>query len=171
LDARDYQVIAVGPPTEEERAHHYLWRFWRHLPRAGRVTIFDRSWYGRVLVERLEGFANEREWMRAYSEINDFERELVRHGILLMKFWIHITPDVQEDRFKAREESPYKRWKITPEDWRNRARWDAYELAVHDMVERTSTQIAPWILVPGNDKRYARVRILDEVCKRLKASL
>lgn len=171
MDARDYQVIAVGPPSEEERAQHYLWRFWRHLPRAGRVTIFDRSWYGRVLVERLEGFAIEREWMRAYSEINDFERELVRHGILLIKFWIHITPDVQEERFKAREESPYKRWKITPEDWRNRARWDAYELAVHDMVERTSTQIAPWILVPGNDKRYARVRILDEACRRLKGSL
>jgi polyphosphate:AMP phosphotransferase len=171
LDARHYQVIAVGAPTDEERAHHYLWRFWRHLPRAGRVTIFDRSWYGRVLVERVEGFATEREWMRAYTEINDFEDALVQHGIVLMKFWLHITPEEQEARFRAREESPLKRWKMTPEDWRNRARWDAYEKAVNDMVERTSTQIAPWTLVEGNDKRYARVQILEECCRRLERVL
>ncbi|MFC1660234.1 polyphosphate kinase [Gemmatimonadota bacterium] len=142
LDARHYQVIAVGAPTDEERAHHYLWRFWRHLPRAGRVTVFDRSWYGRVLVERVEGFASEREWMRAYSEINDFEGALARHGIILMKFWIHITPEEQEIRFRAREGSPLKSWKLTEEDWRNRNRWDAHEQAVNDMVERLETALA-----------------------------
>jgi len=171
LDARFYQVIAVAAPTEEERAHHYLWRFWRDVPRAGRVTIFDRSWYGRVLVERIEGFATEREWMRAYAEINDFESELVGHGIVLKKFWIHVTPEEQELRFKTRAEDPLKSWKLTEEDWRNRDRWEAYERAVNDMVERTSTQMAPWILIEGNDKRYARVRVLTEVCAALEKAL
>jgi polyphosphate:AMP phosphotransferase len=171
LDARYYEVISVAAPTEEERAHHYLWRFWRHVPRQGRVTVFDRSWYGRVLVERIEGFATESEWMRAYAEINDFEAELVHHGVVLKKFWIHITPEEQEARFEARAESPLKSWKLTEEDWRNRDRWAAYEQAVHDMVERTSTQMAPWTLVEGNDKRYARVRVLEEVCDALEAGL
>ncbi|MBT8396485.1 MAG: polyphosphate:AMP phosphotransferase [Gemmatimonadetes bacterium] len=171
LDARFYEVIAVGAPTEEERAHHYLWRFWRHVPRAGRVAIFDRSWYGRVLVERIEGFAGEREWRRAYAEINDFEAELVGHGVVLKKFWIHITPEEQELRFKARAEDPLKSWKLTEEDWRNRDRWEAYERAVSDMVERTSTQNAPWVLIEGNDKRHARVRVLDEVCTALERAL
>lgn len=171
LDARFYQVISVTAPTEEERAHHYLWRFWRHVPREGRVTIFDRSWYGRVLVERIEGFATEKEWMRAYSEINDFEAELVGHGIVLKKFWIHVTPEEQEARFKARAESPLKSWKLTEEDWRNRDRWQAYERAVNDMVERTSTRSAPWSLVEGNDKRYARVRVIQEVCDALERGL
>jgi polyphosphate:AMP phosphotransferase len=171
LDARFYQVVSVAAPTEEERAHHYLWRFWRHIPRQGRVTIFDRSWYGRVLVERIEGFATEKEWMRAYAEINDFEAELVGHGIVLKKFWIHITPEEQEARFKARAESPLKSWKLTEEDWRNRDRWQAYERAVNDMVERTSTQPAPWTLVEGNDKRFARVRVLQEVCDALERGL
>jgi polyphosphate kinase 2 (PPK2 family) len=171
LDARFYEVIAVGAPTEEERAHHYLWRFWRHVPRAGRVTIFDRSWYGRVLVERIEGFAKEREWMRAYAEINDFESELVGHGIVLKKFWIHVTPEEQEFRFKAREENPLKSWKLTEEDWRNRDRWNAYEQAVNDMVERTSTQMAPWTLIEGNNKRHARIRVLDEICTALEKAL
>jgi polyphosphate:AMP phosphotransferase len=171
LDARFYQVISVAAPTEEERAHHYLWRFWRHIPRQGRVTVFDRSWYGRVLVERIEGFATEKEWMRAYGEINDFEAELVRHGIVLRKFWIHITPEEQEARFEARAESPLKSWKLTEEDWRNRERWAAYERAVNDMVERTSTQMAPWTLVEGNDKRFARVRVLEEVCNALERAL
>ena len=171
LDARFYRVIAVAAPTEEERAHHYLWRFWRHVPRAGRVTIFDRSWYGRVLVERIEGFAKEREWMRAYAEINDFESELAGHGIVLKKFWIHTTPEEQEVRFKSRAEDPLKSWKLTEEDWRNRDRWEAYERAVSDMVERTSTQMAPWSLIEGNDKRHARVRVLAEVCTALEKAL
>ena len=171
LDARSYQVIPIAKPTDEELAHHYLWRFWRQLPRAGRFTIFDRSWYGRVLVERIEGFATEKEWRRAYGEINDFERQLVKHGIVLLKFWIHITPEEQERRFRARIEIPYQRWKLTPEDWRNRDRWREYELAVHDMVERTSTPIAPWHLVPGNDKRYARVQVMETVCRTLERVL
>lgn len=171
LDARYYRVISVAAPTDEERAHHYLWRFWRHLPRAGRVTIFDRSWYGRVLVERIEGFAGPREWMRAYAEINHFEGALLEHGIILKKFWLHMTPQEQEARFQARAGSPLKSWKLTEEDWRNRERWDAYENAVNDMVERTSTRLAPWSLIEGNDKRFARVRILKEVCEALEAGL
>ena len=154
LDARDYRVISIAAPTDEERQHHYLWRFWRHLARAGRATFFDRSWYGRVLVERVEGFATEAEWRRAYAEINDFEERLVRHGIVLLKFWLHITKDEQLRRFKAREEIPYKRWKLTDEDWRNREKWDLYEQAVNDMIERTSTAHAPWTLIEGNDKRF-----------------
>jgi polyphosphate:AMP phosphotransferase len=171
LDARDYQVIPTSAPSDDERKHHYLWRFWRHLSRAGRVMIFDRSWYGRVLVERVEGFATEREWRRAYAEINDFERQLVDHGIALVKFWIHISKDEQERRFKQREQTPYKRWKITDEDWRNREKWGQYEIAVHDMVERTSTEVAPWVLVEGNDKRYARIKVLKTVCGRLRKAL
>ncbi len=171
LDARDYQVIPVAAPTDEERAHHYLWRFWRHLSRAGRITIYDRSWYGRVLVERVEGFAAEPEWRRAYAEISDFEDQLVRHGIVLCKFWVHISADEQLERFKERQGIAYKRWKLTEEDWRNRDRWDAYELAVNDMVERTSTSLAPWTLVEGNDKRYARLKILDTLCERLNAGI
>ena len=171
MDARYYQVISVAAPTEEERQHHYLWRFWRHLPRAGRVTIFDRSWYGRVLVERVEEFASPREWMRAYAEINNFEGALLEHGMILLKFWIHITPEEQEARFRARAESPLKSWKLTEEDWRNRERWDAYVRAVNDMVERTSTRLAPWTLIEGNDKRFARVRVLQEVCDALERAL
>jgi polyphosphate:AMP phosphotransferase len=171
LDAREYQVIPIAAPTDEERAHHYLWRFWRHLPRAGRVTIFDRSWYGRVLVERVEGFAAPAEWMRAYAEINQFEEQLIAHGIVLMKYWIHITKDEQLRRFEARSGSPFKSWKITQEDWRNRTKWNAYEQAVNDMVERTSTHDAPWTLVEGNDKYYARIRVLQSVCERLRQAL
>ncbi|MBF0095560.1 MAG: polyphosphate kinase, partial [Alphaproteobacteria bacterium] len=171
LDARDYGVIPFGPPTDEERAQHYLWRFWRHLSRAGRVTVFDRSWYGRVLVERVEGFASQDEWMRAYHEINDFEAQLVRHGIVLAKFWLHITQDEQERRFRHREEIAYKRWKLTEEDWRNRGKWEDYELAVNDMVEHTSTHVAPWSLIPANDKNYARVAAIKVLCRRLEEAL
>ncbi len=171
LDARDYQVIPIAAPTDEERAQHYLWRFWRHLSRAGRITIFDRSWYGRVLVERVEEFASEAEWRRAYAEINDFEDQLVRHGNVLCKFWIHITADEQLARFKQREGTPYKRWKLTEEDWRNRERWGDYEFAVNDMVERTSTKQAPWTLVEGNDKRLARLKVLETVAGRLNAGI
>lgn len=171
LDARDYGVIPIAAPTEEERAQHYLWRFWRHLSRAGRMTIFDRSWYGRVLVERIEGFAQEAEWKRAYAEINDFEDQLVRHGIVLCKFWFHISKDEQLARFKAREGTPYKRWKLTDEDWRNREKWDQYEEAVDDMIEHTSSMLAPWTLVEANDKRYARVKVLKTVYERLQGGI
>jgi polyphosphate kinase 2 (PPK2 family) len=171
LDARHYQVIPIGAPTDEERAHHYLWRFWRHLSRAGRLTIFDRSWYGRVLVERVEGFASEEEWRRAYAEINEFEEQLTDHGIVLLKYWVHITKDEQLDRFRAREQTPHKRWKLTEEDWRNREKWMDYEWAVNDIVEHTSTTSAPWILVEGNDKRYARVKVISTFCQRLEAML
>jgi polyphosphate kinase 2 (PPK2 family) len=171
LDARHYQVIPVAAPTDEERAHHYLWRFWRHLTRAGRITIFDRSWYGRVLVERVEGFATEDEWKRAFAEINEFEEQLTDHGILLLKFWEHITKDEQLARFRAREETPHKRWKLTEEDWRNREKWDDYELAVNDIVEHTSTHTAPWVLIEGNDKRFARIKVITTFCDRLEAML
>ncbi len=171
LDARGTQVIPIAAPTDEELAHHYLWRFWRHLSRAGRITIFDRSWYGRVLVERIEGYASETEWKRAYSEINDFEDQLVRHGIVLCKFWMHVTKDEQLKRFKEREKTPYKRWKLTDEDWRNRDRWDDYEQAVNDMVERTSTVHAPWTLVEANDKRFARIKVLETITTQLKSHL
>jgi polyphosphate:AMP phosphotransferase len=171
LDARDYQIISIAAPTEEENAHHYLWRFWRHLPRAGRFLIFDRSWYGRVLVERIEGLASPDEWLRAYEEINDFERQLVDHGTVVMKFWIHISPEEQDRRFQAREETPYKQWKLTDEDWRNRERWQAYEMAVDDMVRLTNTAVAPWTLVSGNDKRFARIRVLETVCNSLDRAL
>jgi polyphosphate:AMP phosphotransferase len=171
LDARSYQVIPIAAPTDEERAHHYLWRFWRHLPRAGRLTIFDRSWYGRVLVERVEGFATEPEWRRAYSEINEFEDELVDHGIVLIKYWVHITQEEQLRRFKERETSQYKQWKLTDEDWRNRKKWSAYEAAVNDMVERTSTQVAPWTLVEGNDKYFARLKVLKTACSSIDRAL
>ncbi len=167
LDARDYQVIPIAAPTDEERAHHYMWRFWRHLSRAGRLTIFDRSWYGRVLVERVERFATEAEYMRAYGEINHFEEQLVTDGILLVKFWIHISKAEQLKRFRDRSRTSYKRWKITDEDWRNRKRWDEYTVAVNDMVARTSTKIAPWTLVEGNDKNFARIKVLKTLADRL----
>lgn len=171
LDAHSYKVIPIAAPTDEEKARHYLWRFWRHLPRAGRVTLFDRSWYGRVLVERIEGFASEAEWKRAYAEINDFEEQLVERGAVVLKYWIHISKEEQLQRFKARENTPYKRWKITDEDWRNREKWEEYEGAVNDMVTLTSTGIAPWTLVEGNDKRFARIKVLKTACERLQEAL
>ena len=167
LDARDYQVIPIAAPTDEEGSRHYLWRFWRHLSRAGRITIFDRSWYGRVLVERVERFATEAEYMRAYGEITHFEEQLVSDGILLLKFWIHISKDEQLRRFRERSHTSYKQWKITDEDWRNRKRWPDYTVAVNDMVARTSTEIAPWTLVEGNDKNFARIKVLRTVADRL----
>jgi polyphosphate kinase 2 (PPK2 family) len=171
IDPRLYRVISVAAPTDEEKAHHYLWRFWRHLPRAGRVTIYDRSWYGRVLVERVEGFAREPEWMRAYFEINDFEEQLAEVGTVITKVWIHISPEEQLRRFKDREATPYKRHKIGDEDWRNREKWAAYYTAVNDMVARASTRHAPWILVAGNDKKFARIQILRAICDRLEKAL
>lgn len=169
LDARDYQVVPIGAPTDEERAHHYLWRFWRHVSRAGRITMFDRSWYGRVLVERVEKLASEAEWMRGYGEIAHFEEQLVSHGILLVKFWIHISKDEQLRRFKEREATSYKRWKITKDDWRNREKWTDYTVAVNEMVARTSTRMAPWTLIEGNDKNFARVKVVRTIADRMEA--
>ena len=171
LDARYYRVIPIAAPTDEEKAHHYLWRFWRHLPRLGSLTVYDRSWYGRVLVERVEGFASTDEWMRAYHEINDFEEQLTSHGIALAKLWLHISPDEQMRRFHERETQPWKRYKITDEDYRNRDKWDAYRIAADDMIERTSTEYAPWTLVAANDKRHARIEVLKTLCRSLAAAL
>ncbi|MEE3720020.1 polyphosphate:AMP phosphotransferase [Tumidithrix elongata RA019] len=170
LDARDYQVIPIAAPSDEERSHHYLWRFWRYLPRVGRVTIFDRSWYGRVLVERVEGFASESAWMRAYTEIVNFEQQLHDHGTLVLKFWIHIDPEEQLRRFQLRQATPYKHFKITAEDFRNREKWNEYELAANDMLERTGTEFAPWYTIEANDKKFARIKVVKTLCDRLKAS-
>jgi polyphosphate:AMP phosphotransferase len=171
LDARLYRVISIAAPTDEERAHHYLWRFWRHVPRAGYVTIYDRSWYGRVLVERVEGFAKPEDWQRAYQEINDFEQRLYERGIVVNKFWLHISPEEQLRRFEERKVTPWKMHKITEEDWRNREKWDFYKDAVNDMVARTSTHFAGWHLIPSNDKQYARVAILKAMCESLERAL
>jgi AMP-polyphosphate phosphotransferase len=161
LDARLYDVIPIAAPTQEELAQPYLWRFWRSVPRKGRIAIFDRSWYGRVLVERVEALAAEPDWMRAYREIVDFEDSLARAGIVVVKFWLAISQTEQLARFRAREKTPFKRFKITPDDWRNRKKWAAYERAVCDMVDRTSTDSNPWHLIEANDKKWARVRILE----------
>jgi polyphosphate:AMP phosphotransferase len=171
IDPRLYRLVQIAAPSEEERAQHYLWRFWRQLRRDGRATFFDRSWYGRVLVERVEHFATHAEWHRAYSEINQFEKQLADHGCIVLKFWIHISKEEQMRRFKAREEQPHKQHKITEDDWRNREKWHDYELAVDQMVSRTSTRHAPWTLVSGNDKRYARVQIIKTFCKAMKTAL
>lgn len=170
LDPRQYRTVPIAAPTEEERAQPYLWRFWRHVPGRGQFTIFDRSWYGRVLVERVEGFCAEADWLRAYSEINDFEEQLHNYGIVLVKFWLSIDKDTQKQRFKEREEVAFKRYKITDEDWRNRDKWDLYVDAVDDMVDRTSTEIASWTLVEANDKRYARVKVLRTINEALEAA-
>ena len=170
LDARFYRVVQIAAPTEEERAQPYLWRFWRHLPRRGHMTLFDRSWYGRVLVERVEGLCGEGDWLRAYGEINDFEEEMAQHGIVLAKFWLAVSKDEQERRFEARSRSPLKRFKLTDEDWRNRERWQDYAVAVDDMVLRTSTDLAPWTLVPADDKRHARIQVLKTLCDRIRAA-
>ena len=171
LDARQYRIVPIAAPSEEERVQPYLWRFWRHIPRLGRFTIFDRSWYGRVLVERVEGFCSEADWMRAYGEINDFEQQLANAGGIVTKFWLTITPEEQLKRFKAREDSAYKSFKITPEDWRNREKAPLYDRAVCDMIDRTNTSFAPWVLVPANDKLFARIMVLRTLCERIEAAL
>ena len=171
LDARHYRIIPVAAPTEEERVQPYLWRFWRHVPRLGRFALFDRSWYGRVLVERVEGLVGEFDWARAYPEINDFEQQLANGGAIVIKFWLAISKEEQHRRFKEREQSAFKRFKITPEDWRNRKKWEGYERAVCDMVDRTSTALAPWTLVEANDKLYARIKVLKTICERLESAL
>ena len=171
LDARDYRVIPIAAPSEEERARPYLWRFWRQLPPRRHFTIYDRSWYGRVLVERVEKYATEAEWMRAYAEINDFEYQLHHAGIAVMKFWLAVSKDEQLRRFKEREKTRFKRFKITDEDWRNRKKWDDYQVAASDMIERTSTSYAPWHVVDANDKHFARISILDTVRKSLRDTI
>ena len=162
LDPRGYQVYPIAAPAGEDKTHHYLYRFWRRLkpPDEKQILIFDRSWYGRVMVERLEGFCTEEEWKRAYREINEFERQIVDFGTILVKFWIHISQDEQLRRFELRKETPYKAWKLTDEDWRNRQKWDLYERAINDMLLKTSTLTAPWTIVEGNCKWYARVKAL-----------
>jgi len=167
LDARIYQVVPVAAPTDEERARPYLWRFWRHLPGHGRVLLLDRSWYGRVLVERVEGLCHEADWARAYLEINELEEQLVEHGVVLVKLWLQIDAAEQLRRFEARQRTRFKRFKLGPEDWRNRKKSPAYERAVADMIDRTSTELAPWTLVEANDKRWARVKVLRTICERL----
>lgn len=167
LDPRAYVVHAIAAPSGDDRQHHYLYRFWRRLPECGQIGIFDRSWYGRVLVERVEGFARPDEWQRAYSEINEFERQLISFGTIICKFWMHISPEEQLRRFEERQNVSYKAWKLTDEDWRNREKWPQYEHATNDMLWRTSTPAAPWTVVEANDKRFARIKVMQTVVKRL----
>jgi polyphosphate:AMP phosphotransferase len=171
LDARQYVTVPIAAPTDEERAHPYLWRFWRQVPPRGGIVIFDRSWYGRVLVERVERLCSVTDWMRAYDEINQFEEQLTTAGAIVVKFWLQISPAEQLRRFKEREKTAFKRFKITTEDWRNRTKAKAYEAALGDVVDRTSTEIAPWTLVEAEDKRYARLKVLKTIVRRLEAAL
>lgn len=171
IDPRDYSVIPVAKPTDEEKHAHYLWRFWRDIPRNGRMAIFDRSWYGRVLVERLEGFCREDEWKRAYGEINAFERELTDHGTIVLKYWLHVSHEEQLRRFREREATPHKRHKMNAEDWRNRRKRAAYEIAVGDMLALTDKENAPWHLVPADNKRFARLEVLRSASRQIEAAL
>jgi len=171
LDPRSYTVNPFAAPTDEEKAHHYLWRFWRRLPTAGKISICDRSWYGRVLVERVEGFATEPEWRRAYQEINEFEEQLTSFGCVVVKFWLHISPDEQLKRFTERENNPFKQYKLTPEDWRNREKWNFYEVAVNQMIQRTSTPAAPWTVIAADNKYYARVKVIQTVTQAIRNQL
>ncbi len=171
LDPRDYVVWPIAAPEGEDKTHHYLYRFWRRLPPTGHIGIFDRSWYGRVLVERVEGFAAPDEWKRAYREINEFERALTDFGTIVLKFWLHISPEEQLRRFQARQQTPYKAWKLTLEDWRNRQKWDQYHDAVNEMLLMTSTPHAPWTVVPAQDKNFGRIFTLRTIVKELGSKL
>jgi len=171
IDARNVRVMAVAAPTDEERAHPYLWRFWRELPRRGHTTVYDRTWYGRVLVERVEGFCRPQDWKRAYNEISAFEDELTESGVIVCKFWLQISPEEQLKRFKDRVRTPYKQYKLTEEDWRNRGKWDAYQASALEMIEKTSTPRAPWTLVEAQNKLWARVKVLKTVADRLEEEL
>ena len=171
LDPRGYRVNPTAAPNDIEKVHHYLWRFWNNVPKAGHIAVFDRTWYGRVMVERIEGFCSEAQWRRAYQEINEMESHMANAGALVLKFWLHIDKDEQERRFRERQANPAKQWKITDEDWRNREKWDQYEEAVNEMLIRTSTTYAPWIVVEGNDKRYARVKVLQTVVDALEKKI
>lgn len=171
LDPRGYEAVPVAAPDIHELAHHYLWRFWRKLPKDGHITIFDRTWYGRVMVERLENITPEARCAMAYREINEFEKELSQCGVIILKFWVQIDKDEQLRRFNDRMNTPEKRWKITDEDWRNREKWDLYEGAIDEMIQKTSTKYAPWVIVEGNDKKFARLKVLETVIERLKKEL
>ena len=171
LDPRHVRVRSFAAPTFDEKRHHFLWRFWPSLPGWGGMAVLDRSWYGRVLVERVEGFATEDEWRRAYAEITDFERSLVSEGTILLKFWLHVSSEEQLSRFEARRDDPLKGWKLTDEDWRNRERRDAYEEAVEAMLEYTDIPEAPWLLVEGDSKRWARVRVMEETIAAIEAGM
>lgn len=171
MDPRGYVVNPTASPNDIEKAHHYLWRFWKAMPKDGHVAIFDRTWYGRVMVERIEGFCTKEEWQRAYKEINDMEKDLHDAGAIVIKFWMHIDKDEQERRFRERQENPEKQWKITDEDWRNREKWDQYEDSVNEMLLRTSTDYAPWVVVEGNDKYYARIKVLSTVVNAIEERL
>ena len=171
LDPRGYRVNPTAAPNDIEKVHHYLWRFWNNVPKAGHIAVFDRTWYGRVMVERIEGFCSEAEWRRAYQEINEMESHMANAGAVVLKFWLHIDKDEQDRRFRERQANPAKQWKITDEDWRNREKWDQYEEAVNEMLIRTSTTYAPWIVVEGNDKRYARVKVLQTVVDALEKKI
>nr|WP_307999625.1 polyphosphate:AMP phosphotransferase [uncultured Merdimonas sp.] len=171
MDPRGYVVHPTASPNDIEKAHHYLWRFWTDMPKAGHVTIFDRTWYGRVMVERIEGFCSRKEWQRAYKEINDMEADLADAGAVVLKFWMQIDKDEQARRFQARQENPDKQWKVTDEDWRNREKWDLYEEAVNEMLIRTSSPYAPWIVVEGNCKYYARIKVLETVVNAIEEKL
>lgn len=167
MDPRGFVVNPTAAPNDIEKKHHYLWRFWKAMPKDGHIAIFDRTWYGRVMVERIEGFCSEQEWKRAYKEMNDMEKDLANAGAVVLKFWLQIDKDEQERRFKERQENPLKQWKITDEDWRNREKWDQYEVAVNEMLVRTSTEYAPWIVVEANNKYYARIKVLETVIKAI----
>jgi polyphosphate kinase 2 (PPK2 family) len=171
MDPRGYEVVTTAAPNDVERAHHYLWRFWGKVPKAGHIAIFDRSWYGRVLVERVEGFCREDEWRRAYREINEMEEQWVHFGTVLIKFWLHIDKNEQLRRFEERQNTPYKQWKISDEDWRNRQKWDRYKEAVDEMLVRTSTSHAPWTVIESNSKLYARIKVLKTVVKEVQKAL
>jgi AMP-polyphosphate phosphotransferase len=171
LDPRSYEVVPVAAPNKLELSHHYLWRFWNAFPKGGHFAIFDRTWYGRVTVERLEGFCSEAEWKRAYDEINEMEEHWSNHGTIVLKFWMHISKEEQLKRFQAREVTPHKEWKITEEDWRNREKWDAYKVAVEDMIDLTNKPNAPWVIVEGNNKHYARLKVLETTVKALESVL
>ena len=171
LDPRGYTVIPIAAPQGEERRQHYLWRFWRHMPKAGHITIFDRTWYGRVMVERIEGFCREEDWKRAYREINEFERSLTNFGTVVCKFWLHISKEEQLKRFKERAKDVFRTYKLTDEDWRNREKWDPYQAAVDELLERTSTTYAPWTVVEANDKYFARLKVLRTVVNSVEEAL
>ncbi|MCL5274082.1 MAG: hypothetical protein M1434_04955 [Chloroflexi bacterium] len=171
IDPRGFVVWPIAAPQGDDKVRHYLYRFWRRLPEAGKIAIFDRSWYGRVMVERVEGFCSEAAWLRAYSEINQFERHLTDFGTIILKFWLHISQEEQLRRFNEREQTDYKSWKLTDEDWRNRGKWEDYERAVEDMLLKTSTLVAPWTVVEANDKPYGRIKILKTVVDKLASEL
>jgi polyphosphate kinase 2 (PPK2 family) len=171
LDARQFRVVPISAPSPEELARPYLWRFWFHLPPRGNYTIFDRSWYGRVLVERVRGFAQAPDWQRAYDEINEFERQLAEHRVIVAKFWLAVSREEQLERFAERDRDPLKRFKVDPEDWANRKQWAAYQRAAQDMLARTDTRHAPWTVVPADDKRLARLAVLRALGDRIEAAL